>query len=833
MTFKKLLVSAMIAGAVAPAYAQDEFVVEDIEVKGLQRVALGAALTYIPVRVGDEVSELQIRSAIRSLYSSTHFDYIDARRSEDTLIFTVSERPTIAEITFEGNSDIKDEQLQESLIDNNIVTGEPLDRTTISGIEKGLEDFYHSVGKYNASVEVQVVDLPRNRVELRMNFEEGDAAEIAQINIVGNKAFADELLLDNFELRDSLPWWNFISEKRYQKQQLSGDLETLESFYRDRGYLRFRVESVQVSMTPDREGIYITINVNEGDKYNISETDVIGDLKGHDELVGRIAKIEEGTLYNAAQVTYIEDMISRFYGRYGYAYPEVKAIPEHDDEDKTVKITFSINPGKRVYVRHINFEGNGATKDRVLRREMRQLEGAWLSDSNIEQGKVRLQRLGYFETVETSTERVEDSDDQVDVTYKVKEQPSGSFNAGIGYGDYSGLQLNAGVQQNNFLGTGNRVGFNISTSRFNKNVSVSYSDPYFTMNGVGLSGQVYMSEFDAGNAQNLVNYNQKTYGVSTGLNFPIDEINRLNFGIGYKNQEVSVNSQNQSIEQIQQFYRSYLDKQNPERPISFDIYELNAGWSRVTLNRGQFPTSGSSQRASAEVSAPFSDVKYFRLNYEYKHYYPLSRDQQWSFLTRLNLGYGNGYGEDDAGNDYLLPFWEYFRIGGQGDLRGFEPNTVGPRAVYVVPESVNSEGIPDFTGLPTPNYSSETGNQQLFVQNNYSLGGNAKVSGGVELIVPTPFVDEGMRNSIRTSVFVDFGMVWDTEFDYDRYKDLENTSPQPLTDYSSPGDFRASAGVSVQWISPMGPLTFSLGRALKEVEGDETQVFSFNIGTTF
>ncbi|HAS22373.1 MAG TPA: outer membrane protein assembly factor BamA, partial [Idiomarina loihiensis] len=226
MTFKKLLVSAMIAGAVAPAYAQDEFVVEDIEVKGLQRVALGAALTYIPVRVGDEVSELQIRSAIRSLYSSTHFDYIDARRSEDTLIFTVSERPTIAEITFEGNSDIKDEQLQESLIDNNIVTGEPLDRTTISGIEKGLEDFYHSVGKYNASVEVQVVDLPRNRVELRMNFEEGDAAEIAQINIVGNKAFADELLLDNFELRDSLPWWNFISEKRYQKQQLSGDLET-------------------------------------------------------------------------------------------------------------------------------------------------------------------------------------------------------------------------------------------------------------------------------------------------------------------------------------------------------------------------------------------------------------------------------------------------------------------------------------------------------------------------------------------------------------------------------------------------------------------------------
>jgi outer membrane protein insertion porin family len=827
MTFKKLLVSAMIAGAVAPAYAQDEFVVQDIEVKGLQRVALGAALTYIPVRVGDEVSELQIRSAIRSLYSSTHFNYIDARRDNDTLIFTVSERPTIAEITFEGNSDIKDEQLEESLLDNNIVTGEPLDRTTISGIEKGLEDFYHSVGKYNASVDIQVVDLPRNRVELRMNFDEGDAAEIAQINIVGNKAFADEQLLDAFELRDDLPWWNVIGEKRYQKQQLSGDLETLESFYRDRGYLRFQVESVQVSMTPDREGIYITINVQEGDKYNVSETDVIGDLKGHEELVSRIATIEEGTLYNAAQVTYIEDMISRFYGRYGYAYPEVRAIPEHNDDDKTVKITFSVEPGKRVYVRHINFEGNGATKDRVLRREMRQLEGAWLSDNKIEQGKVRLERLGFFETVETSTERVEGSDDQVDVTYKVKEQPSGSFNAGVGYGDYSGLQLNAGVQQNNFLGTGNRVGFNISTSRFNKNVNVSYTDPYFTMNGVSLSGQVYMSEFDAGQAENLIRYNQKTFGVSSGVGFPVDEINSFNFGIGYKNQEVT---NVDGYEQIRKFYSAYLNRENPDDGVAFDIYEFNMGWSRVTLNRGRFPTSGSSQRAGIEISAPFSDVQYFRTNYEYKHYYPLTRDQQWTFLTRLNLGYGNGYGTDDRGNDYLLPFWESFRVGGQGDLRGFEANTVGPRAIYSSASQLPAP--PDVTGAPN-GLPSGSDSQQVQVSR-FAVGGNAKVVGGLELIVPTPFVDEGMRNSVRTSVFVDFGMVWDTEFDYDRYKDLELAQgSQPLTDYSSPGDFRASAGVSVQWISPMGPLTFSLGRALKEVEGDETQVFSFNIGTTF
>ncbi|TDP40471.1 Beta-barrel assembly machine subunit BamA [Idiomarina aquatica] len=827
MTFKKLLVSALVAAAVSPVHAQEEFVVEDIEVKGLQRVALGAALTYIPVRVGDDVSEMQIRSAIKSLYSSTHFDYIEVKRDGNTLVFQVSERPTIAEITFDGNKDIKDEQLEQSLQDNNIVVGEPLDRTTISGIEKGLEDFFHSVGKYNAQVTIEVVELPRNRVELLMNFDEGDAAEIAQINIVGNNAFPDEMLLDAFELKDDLPWWNVIGEKRYQKEQLSGDLETLESFYRDRGYLQFSVQSVQVSMTPDREGIYITMNVDEGEKYRVSGTDVMGDLKGHDELVERIATIKEGTLYNAAQVTYIEDMISRFYGRFGYAYPEVRAIPERNDADKTVKLTFSIEPGNRVYVRRINFEGNSLTQDRVLRREMRQLEGAWLSDDKVEQGKIRLERLGFFETVDSSTQKVDGRDDQVDITYKVKEQPSGSFNAGIGYGDYSGLQLNAGIQQNNFLGTGNRAGINVSTSRFNKNFSVSYADPYFTINGVSLSGQLYMSEFDAGQAENLIRYNQKTYGVSSNIGFPVDEINSFNFGVGYKQQEVS---NVDGYEQIRKFYSAFLDRENPDEGVAFDIYEFNAGWQRITLNRGTFPTSGSSQRASVEVSAPFSDIQYFKANYDFKYYLPLSDDQQWSLLTRFNIGYGNGYGEDDVGNDFLLPFWESFRVGGQGDLRGFEPNTVGPRAIYSFADQVS--GPPDWTGLPG-GYPEGVGAESVQVSR-YAVGGNAKVVGGIELIVPTPFIDEGMRNSVRTSVFVDVGTVWDTEFDYDQYKDLELIgNSQQLSDYSDPGDFRVSAGVSVQWISPMGPLTFSLGRALKEVEGDETQVFSFNIGTTF
>ncbi len=415
----------------------------------------------------------------------------------------------------------------------------------------------------------------------------------------------------------------------------------------------------------------------------------------------------------------------------------------------------------------------------------------------------------------------------MDVTYKVKEQPSGSFTAGIGYGDYSGLQLNAGIQQSNFLGTGNRAGINVSTSRFQKNFSVSYTDPYFTTNGVSLSGQVFLSEFDAGRAENLIRYNQRTYGVGSTIGFPVDEINSFSFGVGYKRQEVT---NVDGYEQIRKFYQAFLNPESPDSGVGFDIYDFNVGWSRVTLNRGTFPTSGSSQRASFEVSAPFSDIQYFQVGYDFKYYWPLSDDQQWTLLTRFNLGYGNGYGADDAGNDYLLPFWESFRVGGQGDLRGFEPNTVGPRAIYSYADQVATP--PDWTGLPG-GYPAGSDAESITVSR-YAVGGNAKVVGGVELIVPTPFIDESMRNTVRTSIFVDVGTVWDTEFDYEKYKGLDLIGQsQPLSDYSDPGDFRVSAGVSVQWISPMGPLTFSLGRALKEVEGDETQIFSFNIGTTF
>src|SRR5690554_5370643 len=452
MTLKQLFLSALVAAASLPAQSIassaeinsqkniEGFEVEDIRVRGLQRVPLGAALTYIPVRVGDQIDANQIRSAIRSLHSSAYFENIVVKREGNTLIFEVTERPTITGIDFEGNKDIKDEQLEESLNDSGIVEGEQLDRTMISTIETGLEDFFHGVGKYNASVDINVLELPRNRVRLKLVFKEGESAEIEQINIVGNHQFTDEELIKEFELRDKLPWWNFIGERRYQKQQLTGDLEKLESFYRNRGYLNMQIESVQVSMTPNRKGVYVTINVNEGEIYNIRNVSVIGDLKGRDELINKLVQIEPGTRYNAAQMTYLEETIALTYGRFGYAYPEVRAIPDISEDSNEVDITFSVNPGKRIYVNRINFIGNSVTADEVLRREMRQLEGAPLNEQQIEQSKVRLERLGFFETVETSTNKADGFDDRVDIDFRVKEQPSGSFNFTLGYGDYSGLQ---------------------------------------------------------------------------------------------------------------------------------------------------------------------------------------------------------------------------------------------------------------------------------------------------------------------------------------------------------------------------------------------------------
>ena len=803
------------------SHANSDFVIDDIRIQGLQRVALGAALTYVPVQVGDKLSDFRVKQVIRSLYSSTHFESISVARDGNTLVIKVTERPTISNIIVEGNDDIKDDQLQDSLNGSNIIVGEPLDKTVLNSIENGLKDFYYSIGKYNADVTAIVTPLPRNRVDLKVLFEEGDAASITQINIVGNEIFSDQELFDQMELKFNRPWWDFMSETRYQQQTLSGDMETITSYYMDRGYLRFAIDSTQVSMTPDKDAIYITLNVSEGEQYNVSEVEVIGDLIGQDEIIKQLVPLRTDILYNQAQVTYAEEFVSKYLGRFGYAYPTVTTIPEINDEDNTVKLTLSVEPGKRIYVRRINFAGNNVTADDVLRQNVTQMEGAWLSNQSLETSKIQLSRLTYMEEVEFDTIRLPGKEDQVDVNFSVKEQPAGSFNAGIGYGDRTKLSLQAGIQQDNFLGTGKRVGISLNTVSYQQSVSVSYTDPYFTIDGISLGGTLSYSEFDGGSF-NVINYNSKQFAVGANLGYPIDAVNRINFGLTYTNVELFNRS---SYEQTDRFYNQFIDPANPDAAIKYDSVQASVGWFRNTLNRGMFPSDGSSQRASVSVTTPNSDVQYFKSTIDTKFYFPLTRNQRWTVLARARLGYGNGYGDVD-GVEQMLPFTENFTAGGSDTLRGFENNTVGPRGIQRISQGTIT--TPDGTvipGLPI--------NDTLF-SSRRSLGGNALALAGLELIVPTPFIETEFDKSVRTSLFFDVGNVWDTEFDYDEFKDLSlSATSDELLDYSDWKLFRSSAGLSVQWISPMGPMVFSFSKAVKQRAGDDAKFFTFNIGQTF
>lgn len=821
MKFKQLVVAGLLLSSASFANANNnEFVIEDIKVEGLQRVALGAALTYLPVQIGDQVNSFRVAQLVRSLYASTHFENIEILRDGNVLVVKVKERPTISNIIFEGNDDIKDEQLQESLDGSNIRVGEPLDKTVLTSIENGLKDFFYSIGKYNADVDAIITPLPRNRVDLKLLFEEGDSAQIQQINIVGNEVFSDAELFQQMELQFDKPWWDFLSETRYQKQTLTGDMETLQSYYLDRGYLRYNVDSTQVSMTPEKSGIYITLNITEGEQYTISGVELVGDMLGYEDYIERVLPLTKGELYNQAEVTYTEEFISKYLGRFGYAYPTVTTIPEINDEDNTVKLTLSVDPGKRIYVNRITFEGNVITADEVLRQGVSQMEGAWLSNSLLESSKNSLSRLTYMEDVDFETVRLPGEEDKVDVVYKVKEQPSGSFNAGIGYGDRTRLSLQAGIQQDNFLGTGKRLAFNINTVSFQRSIQLAYTDPYFTIDGISLGGSLAYSEFDAGNA-NLVQYNSKRYSFGLNAGYPINEFNRINFGLSFSDVELSRRS---SFEQTDRFYDQFIDPNDPDAPINYQSFLASVSWARSTLNRGIFPTAGSSQNANFSVTTPNSDVNYYKATFDSKFYFPLSRNQRWSFLARLRMGYGQGYG-DINGNEQVLPFTQNFTAGGSDTLRGFENNTVGPRGIQRVAQSITA---PDGSIILLPPESDSVSASRQ------SLGGNAMILGGVELIVPTPFVEADFDNSVRTSLFLDVGNVWDTEFDFKQVRDLEVIAgSDPISDYGDYARYRASAGISVQWLSPMGPMVFSFSRALKERAGDEVDFFSFNIGQTF
>ncbi|CAK4069196.1 outer membrane protein assembly factor BamA [Vibrio sp. 16] len=802
MAMKKILLATALATSMS-ANGAESFVVQDIQVEGLQRVTLGAALLKMPVRIGDAVDNEDISQIIRALYASGNFEDIKVLRQDNVLVVQVKERPTVSSISFSGNKAIKEEQLQQNLDASGVRVGEALDRTTLANIEKGLEDFYYSVGKYNANVKAVVTPLPRNRADLKFVFSEGVSAKIKQINFIGNDVFSDDELLGRFELNVDVAWWNFLSDDKYQKQVLAGDIEALKSYYLDRGYLKFKVDSTQVSISPDKKGVYITLGLEEGQPYSVKDVKFRGDrVVGEDELNDLIS-FEMGELYNGSAVTSLEENVKRLLGEAGYAYPQVRTISEFDDETQEVSLVVNIEAGKRIYVRDIRFVGNNSTKDEVLRREMRQMEGSWLNSKAIDTGKSRLNRLGFFETVDVQTVRVPGSEDQVDLVYSVKEANSGSVNFGIGYGTESGVSFQVGLQQDNFIGTGNRVGINAMMNDYQKNVSLDYRDPYWNLDGVSLGGKIFYNQFEAKEA-GIVDYTNESYGASLTWGFPFDELNRFEFGVGYTHNKIG---NVPTYDQAQLFAQSI---NQPDGDIITNDFDLNASWTRNNLNRGYFPTAGNYQRAFAKATVPSSDAQYFKLQYDVRHYIPLTKKHEFTLLMRGRLGYGNGYGQTD-GNDNLFPFYENYYAGGFTSLRGFRSNTAGPKAVY----TINSN--PSFCSSSSCVNSTDD-----------SVGGNAVALASLELIVPTPFASDEVRNQIRTSMFLDAASVWDTEFVYD-----ETITDRYYMDYSDPTNYRASYGVALQWMSPMGPLVFSVAKPITIYEGDDEEFFTFTIGRTF
>lgn len=808
MSNKYLLILVLvISGTFSSFSSAEKTSISNLKFEGLQRVTLGAALLSLPIREGDVVDDYEISKAIKKLYESNLFESIELYKNGSVLTFKVKERPTISAIELTGNDKLTDEQILDSLKSSSIKIGDALDRTLLSSIEKSLEDFYHSIGKYSAQVETIVTPLPRNRVSVQIVFREGVAAKIEQINIVGNQAYNEKKLLDLLSLSESHGWWDLFADDNYQKQTLSADLEVIKSFYLNNGYIRFKIDETQVALTPDKKGVYVTVNVSEGNVYKVAGVDFIGDLLGNDEDIKQLVSLKEGDNYAASSISTSEQNIRKYLGRLGYAYPKINTYPDIDDATNSVIVRFAIDPGQRAYVRHINISGNTTTKDVVLRREMRQMESGWLSSQSINTSRTRLNRLGFFSKVDVNTERV--SSDLVDVDINVEEQASGQFNFGIGYGTESGLTVTTAVQQNNFLGSGDKLSFQIAVDDSDSNISLSYNKPYLTPDSVSGGIRLSYNKFDA-SAANIADYTNTTYALRLSTGFPVNEVNRLGFSTGFENTSITDLDTDEIYYQLQNFLDTYGSSFNSNGDATFNNFDITSTWSRNSLDRGQLATQGMSHSLSAKVTVPGSDLQYFKLGFDIRNYQRITKDGRWTTLLRSSLGYGNGYGQKD-GEDQILPFFENYYVGGYRTVRGFSSNTIGPTAVYT---------------------DSDDGDNDDYD----SIGGNAKYTVSAELIFPTPFLDEAYSRQVRTSIFVDAGEAWDTEFDYSGFIsacDTNNTDCDNINDYSKPGNIRVSTGTQLTWVSPLGALVFTLAIPLKEYEGDSTEVFSFNIGNTF
>jgi outer membrane protein insertion porin family len=815
-----LPVSTLAAEATANETNNSSFVVKDIEVTGLQRMELGTFYNLLPLQVGETLDPSRVPTIIRAIHSSNTFDDIRLFKEGNKLLIDLSERPTISDIAIEGNSDIETDQIIEAMRSNGFAKGEVFDPSAIKNIIAGMQEQYFSHGKYSISIEEKIIRQSRNRVYVKFLVNEGDAAEIQKISIVGNKLFTEEELLKQFELSVGEGMFSFFDDTQYSREKLSGDLETLRSYYLDRGYLKFNNSSTQVAISPDRKGIYITINIDEGEKFTVNEIVYSGDLIISQEALEARMPLVKGDTYSAAAISFAEEQIKSALGVYGYAFAKVVTVPELNEEDNSVKLTLVIEPGKKVYVNRVTFSGNESTNDEVLRREVRLMEGAALSTNLVERSKLRLQRIPYLEEVNVETPKVDQKEDRVDLNYSVKERSAGTISGGIGYSDTFGTSLNANVSHNNLAGSGKAIQFAINKSKYIESYSANMTDPYFTIDGISAGIGLSYSETDYSSI-NLSQTSQDSFGVTFSLGYPINEVTRINLGAGY--QDNKLKAVGYRSQQIKDFFEQNGQDIDQDPIYDYTLYRLNMGITRNTLNRGIFPDRGTKQTFNLSGTVPGSELEFYKLDYKISHYIPLAPG--WSFLSSANLSWGDGYGDDNR-----LPYFENFSAGGSGTMRGFDTNTIGPRLIQRFATTTTGAPTPDgtLTTLPLPEEW-----DLIAVDQRRSAGGNARAIGTLELIFPVPFVEES--NSVRTSFFVDVGNVWDTKFDRDsQFGSLARPGElDKIPDYSDSDTFRVSTGFSLQWLSPMGPLTLSFSRAIQYEDSDKRESFSFNVGKTF
>ncbi|MDJ0939196.1 MAG: outer membrane protein assembly factor BamA [Woeseiaceae bacterium] len=788
------LASLLLLAASLPVFAQDaRFVVRDMRVEGLQRISEGTVFNYLPINIGDEIDGVRIREAIRSLYDQGLFDDIEMRRDGDALVIAVRERPSIESFEIDGNKDIKTEDLMDSLRGVGLAKGRTFDRSVLDNVEMFLRDQYYDRGKYGVQIVPTVIDRPNNTVQVKIDVKEGDRAKIRQVNLIGNKAFSEDEIRSDFQLKTG-NWLSWIrQDDRYSKEALEGDLETLTSYYMDRGYADFRVASTQVAISPNKKDIFITVAVDEGEQYTVTDVNIVGDMVIAEAYLRALIQAQPGSIFNQALLTQSSELMSLRLGQEGYANAEIDPVWDLNEETREAEITFYVRPNSRVYVRRINFRGVSEVEDEVLRREMRQMEGSYLSNLLVDRSKIRLQRLPYVENVQVSNDPVPGSNDLVDVNFDVEYRMPGQFSGGVGYSESQKLLLNGSIVHTNFLGTGNRVALELNTGRFQKLYSLSHTDPYRTMDGVRRTVSLNfrdITQFVSGSSD----FSTTTLGASIDYGYPITEFQTLSFGLTYQNAELlsSTGATQQSQDWVANNGNPFISDVGNGLVFfgtEFNTFELLAGWTYDSRNRALFANRGTRQQLFLSGTVPGSDVEFFTARYSLTKYMPITR--KWIVRFNAELGWGEALGDTTA----LPPYKQYFG-GGPQSVRGFRESWLGPR---------------DSFGNP--------------------YGGNVLVASQLELILPLP---DKWGNQARASLFYDVGNVFNTgEVEF---TDRLGSPVEYKPDFD---ELRSSVGIGVQWLAPLGLFRFSYAFPLNEYEGndrfygDELERFQFSIGQAF